>query len=58
MLRDIYYSCEPEYFLGGINVTIRLVSPEGQKIWRISRRFVGRKDPEPVLRSLIQAHQN
>lgn len=32
-------------------------SPEKPKLWRISRRFDGSKDPQAVLRALILAHQ-
>ena len=32
-------------------------SRKEQKIWRVSRCFAGTKDPEAVLRALIQAHR-
>ena len=52
----IYYLSEAEN-LGGIHMTMQIISPDRQKIWRISRRFDGSKDPQAVLRALIQAHQ-
>lgn len=38
-------------------MALQMTSHKEKKFWRISRCFAGTKDPESVLRALIQAHQ-
>lgn len=32
-------------------------APEKKEAWQVIRQFDGRKDPQALLRTLIQAHQ-